>query len=27
LAENHGRQMEYLQIKNKDLEKQREGIY
>lgn len=27
LAENHGRQMEYLQIKNKDLEKQREGTF
>ncbi|XP_076083618.1 uncharacterized protein LOC143054468 isoform X2 [Mytilus galloprovincialis] len=26
LAENHGRQMEYLQIKNRDLEKQREDI-
>nr|XP_022315189.1 uncharacterized protein LOC111119376 isoform X5 [Crassostrea virginica] len=26
LAENHGRQMEYLQLRNKDLEKQREDI-
>ncbi|XP_052774398.1 uncharacterized protein LOC128212988 isoform X3 [Mya arenaria] len=26
LAENHGRQMEYLQLQNRDLEKQREDI-
>ncbi|XP_052257880.1 uncharacterized protein LOC127862678 isoform X7 [Dreissena polymorpha] len=26
LAENHGRQMEYLQLRNRDLEKQREDI-
>lgn len=25
LAENHGRQMEYLQLRNQDLEKQRQG--
>lgn len=25
LAENHGRQMEYLQLRNRDLEKQRDG--
>ena len=25
LAESHGRQMEYLQGKNRDLERQREG--
>lgn len=27
LAENHGRQMEYLQLRNQDLEKQRQGRY
>lgn len=27
LAESHGRQMEYLQNRNRDLERQREGMF